>query len=111
MKIDLRYGDGVAALGLLRDVAFVIADLPSGETRATCDVLDLPSLWESVDKALNPDGVVVCFASSLRFAATVVASQPTWFRYELIWEKGRASGFLNAKRRPLRAHEYAWRSQ
>lgn len=27
------------------------------------------------------------------------------FRYEWIWEKGNATGFLNAKRQPLRAHE------
>src|SRR5450756_2472086 len=28
-----------------------------------------------------------------------------WLRYEWIWEKSRATGFLDAKRAPLRAHE------
>lgn len=32
-------------------------------------------------------------------------SNPAWFRYELIWEKPKAIGFLYAKRRPLACHE------
>lgn len=33
--------------------------------------------------------------------------QPRDYRYEWIWEKGNATGFLNAKKQPLRAHESA----
>jgi site-specific DNA-methyltransferase (adenine-specific) len=45
-------------------------------------------------------------AANLRFAAEVLAVAPKWYRYELIWEKSRAGGFLNARRRPLNAHEH-----
>jgi site-specific DNA-methyltransferase (adenine-specific) len=41
----------------------------------------------------------------LRFATTVVASQQRQFRYDLVWSKSVATGFLNARHRPLRAHE------
>jgi site-specific DNA-methyltransferase (adenine-specific) len=32
-------------------------------------------------------------------------SNRPWLRYEWIWEKSRATGFLNCRRAPLRAHE------
>lgn len=30
---------------------------------------------------------------------------PHWFKYEWIWKKSRKTGFLNAKKQPLRNHE------
>jgi DNA modification methylase len=39
------------------------------------------------------------------FTATLVASQIKWFKYEWIWEKSKATNYLNAKKQPLRAHE------
>lgn len=39
------------------------------------------------------------------FAADLVYSNRKWFRYEWIWHKTMAVGFLNANRMPLRAHE------
>jgi hypothetical protein len=30
---------------------------------------------------------------------------PDWLRYEIIWEKTNATGHLNAKKMPLKAHE------
>ena len=42
----------------------------------------------------------------IRFAAQVIASESAHFRYDLIWQKSTAGGFLNARHRPLRAHEF-----
>jgi site-specific DNA-methyltransferase (adenine-specific) len=39
------------------------------------------------------------------FATDLIMSNRAWFRYELIWEKTIAAGFLDANKRPLRAHE------
>lgn len=39
------------------------------------------------------------------FASTLVGSQVRHFRHEWIWEKNKATGHLNAKRAPMRAHE------
>jgi site-specific DNA-methyltransferase (adenine-specific) len=49
--------------------------------------------------------IVLCAAQP--FSSLVVASNPRDYRYEWIWEKGNATGFLNAKKQPLRAHESA----
>lgn len=107
--IDLRTGDGVAGLAELtpQSVDLVFADLPSGQTQAPFDVpLDLERFWAAVRSAVKPRAAVVLMASHLRFAADILASNRAHFRFDLVWTKNKASGFLNAKRMPLRAHEH-----
>jgi site-specific DNA-methyltransferase (adenine-specific) len=102
-------GDGLAGLESLEpgSVSLVLSDLPSGETAAKFDVQpDFERFWPAVWRVLKPTGCAVLFASSIRFASTVIASQPKAFRYDLVWEKSLATGFLNAPKRPLRAHEF-----
>jgi site-specific DNA-methyltransferase (adenine-specific) len=102
-------GDGVEGLrGLIPgSVGLVLSDLPSGETRAEFDRMPpLAEFWEAVWGALRGDGAAVLMASRIQFAAALIASQPDAFRYDLIWHKTVAGGFLNARHRPLRAHEF-----
>lgn len=109
-------GDGLAGLASLEpgSVDLVLSDLPSGETAAGFDVAPDPeALWPAVWHALKPNGIALFMASSIRFAASLITSQPKAFRYDLIWEKSIATGFLNSKHRPLRSHEFVlvfWRS-
>lgn len=105
----IHTGCGLAGLRSLKagSVDLVFCDLPSGETRAHFDnPIDLAELWPAAWACLKPNGAVVLMASSLRYAAAVIASEPKWYRYDVVWEKGNATGFLNAKRQPLRAHEF-----
>lgn len=105
----VELGDAVAGLNdcARGSVALVLSDLPSGATRAPTDTPpDFDRLWPAIWRALAPAGTVVLLASHFRFAAEVVASQPDAFRYDLVWEKTRATGFLNAAHQPLRAHEH-----
>lgn len=39
------------------------------------------------------------------FTAQLIMSNPKLFKYSLVWEKDRPTGFLNAKKMPLRSHE------
>lgn len=108
-KAEVRLADGIDALRGMRagSASLLLSDLPSGETRAKFDrCIDLVSFWPAAWRALRPDGAVVLMASSLRFAASVVESQRQFFRYDLVWHKSVATGFLNAKHRPLRSHEF-----
>ena len=43
--------------------------------------------------------------AQMPFVATLYNSNPKWFRYEYIWVKNASTGFLNANRMPLKAHE------
>ncbi len=105
----ITLGDGIEGLCSLEggSVSLLLSDLPSGETQAEFDTPpDLERFWAAAWHALKPDGVAVLMASSFRFAARVIESQSARFRYDLIWRKSLATGHLNAKHRPLRAHEF-----
>lgn len=88
-------------------VDFVLADLPYGTTQCAWDVvIPFEPLWAEYLRIAKPEAAIVLCAAQ-PFASMVVASNPKHYRYEWIWEKGNATGFLNAKKQPLRAHESA----
>lgn len=88
----------------------IITDLPYGVTNKASEAgkwdspIPMEPLWEQFWRVLKPNGAVVLFAQGM-FTAQLMMSQPKYWKYNLIWDKCRASGFLNAKRMPLRRHE------
>ena len=86
-------------------VDMILTDLPYGVTRNKWDsVIPLDELWKHYKRIIKVNGAIVLFGQGM-FTAKVMLSNEKWFRYNLIWEKDRPSGFLNAKRMPLRSHE------
>lgn len=84
-------------------VDMVLCDLPYGTTQNKWDsVLPLDILWSAYDRICS--GPIVLTASQ-PFTSTLVMSNINGFRHEWVWHKNKASGHLNAKRRPMRAHE------
>lgn len=84
-------------------VDMVLADLPYGTTQAPWDSpLPLDRLWREYRRIC--DGPIVLFAQT-PFDKVLGVSNIGELRYEWIWEKGNATGHLNAKKAPLRAHE------
>lgn len=83
----------------------VLCDLPYGVTRNSWDKpIDLHSLWALYEMVVKPNGAILLFGSGMFTAKLMLSNQKDW-RYNLIWEKNQPSGFLNAKRMPMRAHE------
>lgn len=83
----------------------IISDPPFGTTRMKWDsVLDLDKIWEEYKRILKPNGVVVLFAQT-PFDKLLGCSNLPWLKYEWIWEKTQATGHLNAKKMPMKAHE------
>lgn len=86
-------------------VDLVCADIPYGTTQCRWDsVLDLPLMWEQLYRIVKPSAAIVLF-SAQPFTSVLVNSNLRDWRSEWIWEKGNATGFFNAKKQPLRAHE------
>lgn len=86
-------------------VDMVLADPPYGVTRNAWDSqIDLQRLWPMLRRICKPSAAVVLFAAP-PFDKVLAASNLSEYRYDWIWEKGNATGHLNAKRQPLRAHE------
>lgn len=98
------YREGLAKLADA-SVDLVLTDPPYGTTAIGWDTApDLQEFWQVVNRVLKPEGVVVSFAAQ-PFTTDLINSNRKNFRYELIWHKSLAVGFLDAKIRPLRAHE------
>lgn len=105
----VRLGDCLDVMKELPDasVDMILTDLPYGTTECAWDaVIPFIPLWEQYLRVAKPDAAIVLTAAQ-PFTSMLVASQIDLFRYEWIWEKGNATGFLNAKKQPLRAHESA----
>ena len=88
----------------------VIADLPYGVLNrsnppANWDrQIPFAALWEQYRRITKPDSPIILFGQGL-FSAWLMLSQPRLWRYNLVWQKDRVTGHLNAKRMPLRQHE------
>jgi DNA modification methylase len=101
----VHHGDCLELLcGIADDsVDLVLCDLPYGTTRNKWDsVIPLDLLWAQYKRISR--GPIVLFAAQ-PFTSALVMSNIDWFRYDLVWRKNKASGHLNAKKLPLRAHE------
>lgn len=86
-------------------VDMVLADPPYGTTSCKWDsVIDLDLMWKELKRIIKPNGAIVLMAQT-PFDKILGASNIGMLRYEWIWEKGNATGFLNAKKMPLKAHE------
>ncbi len=86
-------------------VDLVICDLPYGTTQCKWDSrISFDKLWPMLWRLSKPNTPVLMFASQ-PFTSLLVTSQLENFRYEWIWEKSKASNFLDAKKRPLKSHE------
>jgi site-specific DNA-methyltransferase (adenine-specific) len=103
----LYNGDCFLALPSIKDgsIDAIICDLPYGTTKCKWDSkLDIEDLWKHYKRILKPKGVVVLFAQT-PFDKVLGCSNLEWLKYEWIWEKTAATGHLNAKKMPMKAHE------
>lgn len=103
--LQLFHGDCLEILPGIPDasVQMVLADLPYGTTNCAWDSqLPLPALWEQYRRICS--GPILLFAQT-PFDKVLGASNLAMLRYEWIWEKGNATGHLNAKKAPMKAHE------
>lgn len=88
-----------------RSIRMIFVDFPFNSTQCSWDSsVDLEIFWKQAWRILLDDGIVVAKAQ-VPFNIILGASQLKHLKYEWIWEKTSATGFLNAKKAPLKAHE------
>lgn len=86
-------------------VDLVLCDPPYGTTCNKWDtVIPFAPLWEQWRRVCKHNAAILVFTQQ-PFTSACVMSNPKMFRYEWIWEKSTATGFLNAHKMPLKAHE------
>jgi DNA modification methylase len=114
MEIDKIYqGDCLELIKQLPDKSIdcIICDPPyevlnKNNKDAQWDrIIPLDELWQQYERVAKDNAAIILFAQGM-FTARLMMSNPKLWRYNLIWQKGgRCSGFLNAKKMPLREHE------
>lgn len=88
----------------------IICDLPyevlnKGNKNAQWDKqIPFEPMWAQYERIVKPTAPIVLFAQGM-FTSDLMQSNRKMWRYNLIWDKGRTSGHLNANRMPLRQHE------
>lgn len=72
----------------------------------TWDVkLDLSAFWEQVKRLAKDDRTPVLMFCNTKFGIELINSNPSWFRYDLVWNKQRGVSFLLANKQPMKSHE------
>lgn len=88
-----------------KSIDLICSDLPYGTTNCKWDsCIDLENLWEQYNRISKPNTAVILFAQT-PFDKVLGVSNLKKLKYELIWEKSHATGHLNAKKMPMKAHE------
>ena len=111
-EIKLYKGDCLIEMNNIPDksIDMILCDLPynclnRNNPHAQWDrKIPFDKLWGAYNRVIKDNGAIVLFAQGM-FTAELMMSNPKMWRYNLVWNKVLTSGFLNAKRMPLRSHE------
>jgi len=106
-QIDLYNGDCLEIMKTIpnKSIDMICCDLPYELTQNKADVkIPFEPLWKEYERIIKDNGCIALFGQGL-FYVDLVNSNRKLFRYDLVWNKILTSGFLNAKRMPLRQHE------
>jgi len=106
-KIELYNGDCLEVMKQIsnKSIDMILCDLPYEVTQNKADVkIPFEPLWKEYNRIIKDNGCIALFAQGI-FYVDLVNSNRKMFRYDLVWDKVLTSGFLNAKRMPLRQHE------
>lgn len=107
MIYNLYYGDCLEIMPQIPDksIDMILCDLPYGTTQNAEDKrIDFYPLWDNYCRVIKDNGAILLFGQGI-FFVDLVNSNRAMYRYDLVWDKVLTSGFLNAKRMPLRQHE------
>ena len=89
-----------------KSIDMILCDLPYGVTARNKwdEIIPFEPLWVQYERIIKDRGMM-CFTATQPFATKLINSNQKLFKYDLVWDKKLPTGFLNAKRQPLRRHE------
>jgi site-specific DNA-methyltransferase (adenine-specific) len=88
-----------------KSIDLILCDLPYGITKCKWDTpIDLFAMWNQYNRIIKDNAPILLFAQT-PFDKVLGSSNLSMLKYEWIWEKTQATGHLNAKKMPMKAHE------
>lgn len=70
--------------------------------------IDLEAFWKEVKRIRKDDHTPCLHFCTTKFGFDLWESNPKEFRYDLVWAKPNAVGFLSANKMPMRSHEMVY---
>jgi site-specific DNA-methyltransferase (adenine-specific) len=67
--------------------------------------IDLEAFWKEVKRIRKNEHSPTIHFCTTKFGIDLINSNPKEFRYDLVWTKTNAVGFLSANKMPMRSHE------
>lgn len=107
IDVTLYNGDCLIEMNKIKDksVDMILADLPYGTTQAKFDtVIPFEPLWEQYHRVIKDNGTIVLFGAE-PFSSYLRLSNIQEYKYDWVWDKIKGTGFLNAKKQPMRCNE------
>ena len=104
---EIRHGDCLELMKELPDksVDMILCDLPYGTTQCKWDsVIPFDRLWEQYLRVIKDNGAIVLHGAE-PFSSALRLSNIKNYKYDWVWDKVKGTGFLNAKKQPMRNHE------
>jgi len=105
--IQLHHGDCLEVMRGFSDnsIDMIMCDPPYGTTACKWDsIIDLQLMWEQLKRVIKPNGAIVMTAGQ-PFTSVLICSNLNNFKYSWAWVKDNGTGWLNAKKQPLRSFE------
>ena len=105
--IELWQGD---CLELMKDIPdksvdMILTDLPYGTTQCKWDtIIPFEPVSQQYNRVIKDNGAIVLFGTE-PFSIHLRLSNLKKYKYDWIWDKVKGTGFLNAKKQPMRNHE------
>ena len=105
--MQLLKGD---CLNLMRNIPdksidMILTDPPYGITASKWDsIIPFDRMWEQLNRIIKDNGAIVLFGSE-PFSSALRMSNIKNYKYDWLWDKKIVTGFLNAKKQPLRRTE------
>ena len=102
--VTLWRGD---CLELMKDIPdgsvdLILTDPPYGTTNCRWDtIIPFDPMWEQMKRIIKPNGAICLFGGE-PFSSALRMSNIKNFKYDWYWQKTTPTGFLNAKKQPLR---------
>ena len=107
MRNKIYHGDCLEIMPTLpnESIDIILCDLPYGTTKNKWDaIIPFELLWKEYKRLIKPNGAIILTASQ-PFTSFLVMSNIKWFKYQWVWKKTKATGFFDAKKRPLNDFE------
>jgi len=83
-----------------------VKNISVGQSSCKWDIpIDLAAFWKQVRRIRKDDHTPTIHFCTTKFGYDLIRSNEKEFRYDLVWSKSNAVGFLSANKKPMSAHE------